>query len=256
MASLAQKPLDAAGNDSFYFRSAAAMSVIIVLGFAMQWAMGRSTFAVRPLVHVHALVFMGWVAIFVTQSWLGSRGGAKLHRQLGQVAALWVLMMVVFGFWITIDVVQRGTAPFFFQPQHFLIANPANIICFALLVAAALALRHSRDWHMRLQLCAMAAILGPAFGRLLPMPLMTPHAWNIAALCGLVFPLIGAFRDWRRDGHVHPAWWLGAMGIVAPVLIAHLVAFSLIGEAIYAWVTAGHPGASLSGLAFGPPPPM
>ena len=70
MASIAQEPRAAADKDSFYFRSAVAMAIVIVAGFSMQFAMGRSTFAARPLVHVHGLIFMGWVAIFVTQSWL------------------------------------------------------------------------------------------------------------------------------------------------------------------------------------------
>jgi hypothetical protein len=199
---------------------------------------------------------MGWVAIFVTQSWFASRGPAALHRKLGQLAALWTLLMVVFGFWITIDVIQRGTAPFFFQPQHFLIANPTNILCFAIIILAALRLRRRPEWHKRLQLCAMAAILGPAFGRLLPMPLLTPYAWDIAGLCALIVPLIGALRDRRRDGRIHPAWWWGMLAIVAPIPIAHLIAFSPLGDGIYAWVTAGHPGAGVAGLAFAPPPPM
>lgn len=256
MASIAQEPRVAADKDNFYFRSAAAMAIVVVAGFSMQWLMGRSTFAARPLVHVHGLIFMGWVAIFVTQSWLASRGSATLHRKLGQLAALWSLLMVLFGFWITIDVIQRGTTPFFFQPQHFLIANPTNILCFAIIVAAALRLRRHPEWHMRLQLCAMAAILGPGFGRLLPMPLLAPYAWDIAGLCGLIVPVIGALRDRRQGGRVHPAWWWGMLGIAAAAPIARLVAFSPLGDAIYAWVTAGHPGAALSGLAFAPPPPM
>lgn len=232
------------------------MAIVIVAGFSMQWAMGRSTFAARPLVHVHALVFMGWVAIFVTQSWLALRQRTELHRIIGQLAALWVLLMVVFGFWLTVDVVQRGTTPFFFQPQHFLIANPANILCFAIIVAAAYRLRRRPEWHMRLQVCATAAILGPAFGRLLPMPLLTPYAWDVACLCGLIVPGIGALRDRRRDGFVHPAWWWGMAGIVAAVPIAWVVAFAPPGAALYAWVTAGHPGAAVSGPAFASPPPM
>lgn len=256
MATMVQESPAAAGKDSFYFRSAAAMAIIVVAGFSMQWAMGRSTFAARPLVHLHALVFMTWVGIFVAQSWFASNGSAALHRRLGQLAAVWTLAMILLGFWITIDVIQRGTAPFFFQPQHFLIANPVNVLCFAVLIAVALKMRRRRDWHMRLQLCAMAAILGPAFGRLLPMPLLGAHAWDIALLCGLAMPAVGMARDLRREGRVHPAWWWGILGILAPIPIAHLIAFSPLGDAVYAFVTSGHPGAAVDGLAFAPPPTM
>ncbi|WP_242446004.1 hypothetical protein [Sphingopyxis lindanitolerans] len=256
MATIAQEPLVAAEKDRFYFCTAVAMAFVVVAGFTTQLVMGRSTFAVRPLVHVHAFVFMGWVALFVTQSWLASRGSAAQHRQLGRIAAAWVPLMILMGFWLTIDVVQRGTAPFFFQPQHFLVANPIGVLCFGGVVAAAFRLRRRSDWRMRLQICAMAAIMGPAFGRLLPMPLLIPYAFQTAVLFGLLFPLTGALRDWQRDGHVHPAWWWGMLGVVAVIPIAQLVAFSSFGDALYASVTAGHPGAAIPGLAFASPPPM
>ena len=256
MATIAQEPSRTADTGSFYFRMAAAMALVVATGFSVQLALGRSTFAAPPLFHLHAVVFMGWTAIFVAQSWLAARGPAALHRRLGMLAAFWVLLMIPLGFAITIHVIQRGTAVFFFQPQHFLIANPLNLLCFAVVVAAALRLRRQSDWHRRLQLCAMATIMGPAFGRLLPMPLLAPYAWDIAATAGLIFPLIGALRDRRRTGRVHPAWWWGMLAVVAAIPLARLIAFSPLGDAIYAWVTAGHPGALLSGLAFGAPPPI
>ena len=240
----------------FYLAISLAMALVIVGGFSLQFLSGRSTFAVRPLVHVHGIVFMGWVAIFVAQSWFATRGPIALHRTLGRVAALWLPLMLVMGFWITIDVVQRGTAPFFFMPQHFLIANPLSLLFFLALVGAALRLRRRSDWHMRLQISAMAAILGPGFGRLLPSPLLMPYAWEAAVLAGLVFPIVGAVRDWRRDGRVHPAWWWGIAATVTVVPLAQAIARSPVGDSIYAWTVAGHPGAALPGLAFAPPPPM
>lgn len=256
MATIAQEPPRAVETESFYFRMAAAMAAVIVLGFSVHLALGRSTFAAAPIYHLHALVFMGWTAIFIMQSALATRGPAVWHRRLGRIAALWVMLMIAFGFAITIHVIQRGTAPFFFQPQHFLIANPLNLLCFGIVVAAALRLRRQSDWHRRLQLCAMATIMGPAFGRLLPMPFLTPYAWDLATACGLIFVAIGAVRDRRREGCVHPAWWWGMLGVVAAIPAARLIAFTPLGDVIYAWVTAGHPGAALPGLAFGAPPPI
>lgn len=254
MATLAPAQHHTDTADSFFRTLAILMALTIVAGFSTQLLMGRSTFSAPLLVHVHAFAFMGWVALFVTQSWLGTRGPIALHRRLGWIGAGWTVLLIVLGCWVSIYVTQRGTAPFFFRPQYFLIANPMGIFCFALLAWSAIRLRKQTDWHARLHICAMAAIIGPAFGRLLPMPLLIPHAFDIAVLAGLVFPLAGIIRDWRRSGRVHPAWWRGVLAILATLTLSHLIAYSPVGDAIYAAVTAGHPGASVAGLEFAPPP--
>lgn len=231
------------------------MALVIVAGFSMQFLAGRSSFAARPLVHLHGLAFMGWVGLFVTQAWLATHGPISLHRRLGWIGAGWIALLVVMGSWISIDVTQRGTAPFFFQPQNFLIANPLSAIVFAALAWSAIRLRRQTDWHMRLHICAMTAIIGPGFGRLLPMPLLIPYAFEIAGLAGLVFPIAGMIRDYRKFGRVHPAWYWGIAAFLAVIPVSHIIANSALGDAIYAAVTAGHPGAQVAGLEF-PPSPM
>lgn len=242
-------------EDLFFRRIALAMAATIVAGFLVQFLAGRSTFAARPLVHVHGLIFMGWTALFSAQAWLATRGPLSLHRRLGKVAALWLIAMVPMGVWITADTVRLGVAPFFFRPQFFLIANPVNILLFAVLIIAALKLRRRTDWHKRLQIGAMACIMGPAFGRLLPSPLLIPYTFEIALIAGLIFPAIGALRDKRLDGRVHPAWWWSICLTLATIPIAHVIAATPLGDALYAAVTAGNPGASLPGMSYPVPPP-
>lgn len=246
-----------APEDLRFFRaSAIIMAVLIVAAFTLHYLAGRSTLSARPLVHAHGLVFMAWVGIFTVQAWLGATSSIALHRLLGGLAVLWVPLMVIMGTWITVDMVQRGTAPFFFQPQLFLIANPLGVLVFAGLVAAAVRMRRQTDWHARLQVGAMAAILGPAFGRLLPSPLLIPWAFEVAALAGLAFPIAGIVRDMRRGLGLHSAWLWAIVAIAGWLVLAHVLTASSAGDAIYAWVTAGHVGAAVPGLAYPPPPPM
>jgi hypothetical protein len=244
-----------AGGEPFFRRMALVMAIIIAAGFTFQVAMGRSTFAARPLVHVHALVFFGWVALFLTQIWLVRAGDIARHRLLGRVGAVWVVAMVIMGIAITVDVTQRGIAPFFFQPQHFLVANPLGVLCFAGITAAAIVKRRESDWHRRLHLSALALLMGPAFGRLLPMPFMIPYAFEAAGIAGFVFIIVGMMRDWRVLGRVHAAWaWGLAVGAVW-LTVSGPIARSSFGDALYQAVTAGHPGESVPGLAYAPPPP-
>ena len=96
MASIAYKPLTSSvGDERFFMRAAVAMAVVIVAGFSTQLAAGRSTFASPPLVHAHAIVFMGWVTIYVLQNVFVATDRISLHRRLGWIASFWVVLMVV-----------------------------------------------------------------------------------------------------------------------------------------------------------------
>jgi hypothetical protein len=244
------------GASRFFWISGWVMAAIFVAGFLMQFLMGRSTFAARLLVHIHAITFFGWVAIFLAQLWLVRAGDMARHRQLGNIAALWMVLMVVVAFVLIVDVVRLGRTPFFFMPQHFLVLNPLGMVAVAGLTAAAIAMRGRSDWHKRLHVSALALLLGPALGRLLPSPLLIPYAFEAAAILGCVFIVAGMVRDWRASGRSHPAWWVGLGVCAAWLVIGNLIAFSPLGAALYQAATAGSAGATIPGLAFGPPPPM
>ena len=74
-------------NDRSFFRNLiTAMAVILVAGFVVQLAMGRSSFGAPPIVHAHAIAFMGWVSITLAQVWLVAGGNMAAHRKLGYLA--------------------------------------------------------------------------------------------------------------------------------------------------------------------------
>lgn len=243
-----------AGDDRFFLYSALAMAVIVVFGFSLQLGMGRSTFAAPVLVHLHALVFMGWVAIYVAQTAFAATGSIALHRRLGWLAMGWVAAMVVLGTAVTVAMARRGHIPFFFEPAYFLVMNPLSVITFAGLTFAAVVQRRRTAWHRRLHCCGMAFLIGPAWGRILPMPLLIPYAgWAVFAGVMLV-PIAGMVADLRQRGSVHPAWWWGVGVMTASQVAMGLIAYSPAGLAIYHAATAGSPGAAIDPLAFPPPP--
>lgn len=247
-------PVARAGDERFFLGAAVAMTLVIVAGFSTQLAVGRSTFFSPPLVHVHAIVFMGWVTIYLLQNILVATGRMTLHRRLGWVAAGWMLPMIVLGFAVTLAMVRRGQVPFFFQPLQFLVFDPMSVLTFAALTGSAILLRERTEWHRRLHLCGMAMLMGPGFGRLLPMPLLVPWAWEASFAAGLVFPLAGMVADLRRGGRVHPAWRWGLTAMIGALLLTEAVAYSGLGQALYRGVTAGSPGAAVPPLQFAPPP--
>lgn len=243
-------------DDRRFFRNlVSVMALILLSGFVVQLALGRSSFSAPLIVHLHAIVFMGWVGITLAQAWLAAGGSMALHRRLGLVAVAWSVGLLILGPLVTIATIQTARTPFFFQPQHFLVANPMTLIGFAALFSAAIVMRRRFDWHSRLHISAFVMLMGPGFGRLLPMPFLTPYAFEAAGLVALIFPLFGILRDWRVHGRPHPAWFWGIGVLLAVTILARLIGFSPIGEAIYVAVTTGGALAGTDGLAFPPPPP-
>lgn len=259
MASLSdQMPLSTGRDGGFFLGGAIAMTVVLVAGFSLQLAMGRSSFSSPPLVHAHAVAFMGWVGIYLLQNIFAVTGRTELHRRLGWIAAAWMVGMLILGCAVTFEMVRRGGVPFFFRPQQFLVFDPVTLLAFVGLTTSAILLRRRTDWHRRLHFCGMALLLGPGFGRLLPSPLLMPWAWEAVVLACLLFPLAGMLADVRRMGRVHPAWIRGFAVIIATVLVTEAITYSPVGDAFYRAVTDGSPGASVAPLDFptppGPPP--
>lgn len=246
----AVKPIE---NTRFFTIMAFAISFVIVAGFSVNVAMGRSTFVVPWPYHLHAAIFMGWVALYLAQHLTASANNRRLHVLLGQTAYALIPAMVLAGSFIMVVVARRTGGPFFFHASEFLWSNLMLLWCFGALAWWALRRRRYTGWHRRLMLCAMAILTAPGLGRLLPLPLMIPYSWTITTFVTFLFPLIGMVYDWRREGRVHPAclWGLGIY--VATFAVSMLLAFSPFGIAVTEWVVAGSPGAERPLEAFLPP---
>ena len=234
------------------FAMAATMAVLIVTGFGLNLALGRSTFAVPLVYHLHAATFFSWTALFVIQTRLAAQGNHALHRRLGRLAAMLVILLVAMGGAMTLTSLRRTGGPFFFAQNEFMWGNMVGLLCAVGLVAAAVRNRHRTDWHLRLMLGAMALLTTPALGRIVPMPLFIPWAWWANTAFALAIVLVGMGLDLRRKGRVHPAWLWTFGAIVATHLLGEMLAYSSMGTALTQQVVAGTPGAARPMAAFLP----
>jgi hypothetical protein len=252
MATIAETRSKFSPDTGFFLIMAIVMATINVIAFSFFALMGISSFGAPLYVHVHAVVFFGWVAIYTTQNVLAATGATALHRRLGWLAAAWTLLMLVVGTLTTVWTTQRGLVPFFFTPTYFLMMNPITAFTFVGLVMAGVAVRTNTGWHRRLIYCGMATIMGPAFGRLLPPPLLESGAAMLVIIALLVmFPVIGAVRDRIKYRRVHPAWLVGVAVQLAMFATIELLADSAIGVAIHDAVVEGTPGATKPALEKG-----
>ena len=255
MATIVDRPAAQIGlEERFFLRAAIAMAIVAAGAFSFSLAMGRSSFHVPPLVHAHAIAFMGWVTIYLLQNIFVTTGRIDLHRLLGWVGVGWIAMMVVLGNVAIVLMVRRGGIPFVFQPLHLLVYDSVIIFTFAGLTYSAIVLRRRTDWHRRLHYCGMSMLLGPAFARLLPLPLLIPWELEASYFALMIFPALAVWSDVRRSGRVHPAWLWGIGTMVAAMLLTEVITHSAIGSALYRVVTAGSPGAAIAPLEYAPPP--
>jgi hypothetical protein len=237
----------------FFMIMVLVMALVIVAGFSVNLAMGRSRFAAPWPFHVHAVIFMGWLGLTVMQALTIAGGNRALHRQLGRLAYGMIPVMVAAGTMIILVSVRGTGGPFFFAQNEFLISNMAGLLAFSALALWALRVRRHMGWHRRLMLVAMSILTGPGIGRLLPMPLLIPNAWTIAVSVSFIFPVIGMLADWRMHGRVHPAYWWGMAVNAGAFLASMALAYSPLGYAITESVIAGTPGAARPMAAFLPP---
>lgn len=240
-------------NTRFFMVMAFVMSSIIIAGFSLQLSMGRSSFDVPWPFHLHGIIFMGWIALYIAQHVTISTGNHTLHAALGKAAYVFVPAMVLTGSMIMIVVAQRNGGPFFFHMSEFLWSNMMVLWCFGALAIWALQRRRYTGWHRRLMLCAMAILTGPGLGRLLPLPLMIPNAWLITTIATFIFPVIGMAADWRKNGEVHPAYFWGLGAYAVTFAGSMVIAYSPIGVAVTEWLVSGTPGALRPMEPFLPP---
>jgi hypothetical protein len=217
----------------FHVWMAAVFVVTVFCGFGLNFALGRvQASTLPPLVRFHGMAFGCWILLYLVQCVLVDRGSVALHRRLGWFGAVLSGVVVPLGIITTIMAIQRGAVPFFFPTNIFLVLNVLGLLLVGALVAAAIVLRRRTDWHRRLMYCAALELIAPAFGRLLPMPLLGP--WGASAISGmlLLYACIGIGFDLAQYRRVHPAWWWGVGAIVSLPLSLGPIAFIPIVRAL------------------------
>jgi len=63
------------------------IACIVFLGFLQSYfaPILIGSIELKPIVHIHAIVFIGWVALFIAQTLFASTGHLALHRMLGKI---------------------------------------------------------------------------------------------------------------------------------------------------------------------------
>jgi hypothetical protein len=242
----------AARQHTFHLAMASACLAIAVIGFAPTYWRGivSGTFRGGPLVHLHALVFYGWMIFFTVQAALIAQGRTGQHRALGLAGIALATMLVISGMAVSITGgVRAEDAGYGREARAFMIVSWSSMAVFGILVWLAIANVTRPDRHRRLMLAATISMLGAPIARWF-LVLFAPEtlaSGSVAApppvfvsvppalLANLLFVAM-LVNDRRTLGRFHPATVKASMAVTAVSLIIVPISATDIWDQLACWV--------------------
>jgi hypothetical protein len=171
------------------------MIVIAAAGFVPESAylMRRHAVPNYPIVHLHAVVFGGWLLLFVTQAVLAATGHIDWHRRLGKFLLVYAALMFVVGVLVTLDrfahEVEVGELV---QARHVNLAPVVDMLLFPPFFIAAWLCRRNPEVHKRLMVVTATMLLYAAVIRIAGIrhsTLLTMLAWSLPIVVGMTHDL-------------------------------------------------------------------
>lgn len=198
---------DTAGS-RFYLRLSAWMWALAIGGFGPglveQLADGSWT-SMPVVVHLHAIVYFGWLALYSYQVSLPAAGQTGRHRQLGKFLVGYAGLMIVMGVTVMMvrfaDRVAEGQAEL---ASAILIHPLTDMLVFPVLFGLAVHYRTVPTAHKRLMVVATTMLLIAAVGRM--KFLGDPPSVLVYDVVWLSPIWIAMIRDVVVHRRLHPAY--------------------------------------------------
>lgn len=210
------------------------------------------------LLLAHGATALAWLLLYVTQALLVARGRVGLHRRLGWAGPVIAALLVLFGYYTTVDGAFRVSdlsgdvtrllaepgAPPLTDAENigFFWGTLAVLLNFSLLVAAGILFRHRAELHKRLMVFALTPLAfesllhlsGTLVGRVPLSRGALTSGWLIVAVAVHFIP---AAHDKLTRGRIHPASiWIPLLIIVSFVVLNAVVAPSALAFKVGSWL--------------------
>lgn len=181
------------------------MALIALIGFwpsyfgpLLRLAAERS-----PVIHFHAAVNVGWLALVITQVVLAATGRLATHRKLGRLGIGYGILVIAVGLGTTLyqfagQVRANGLDESLAYPTWPLI----DMAIFTPFFVLAVSYRNKPEIHKRLMIVATTTLLIAAAGRM-------PLSFNLVRLVWFSPILLGLAYDLFKRRTVHPVYIVG-----------------------------------------------
>jgi hypothetical protein len=161
-------------------------------------------------IHVHAFVYVSWMALFVTQTTFIATRRTALHRKLGQFGMVWGMVVLVVG--VVTAVLRFGTmtAEGLVEPaRQFVIWPLLDMVIFAGFLIPAIIYRRQPEIHKRLMVVATTNLIVAAVFRAVGPPTAMMHL--VFVFLWLSPIIIAIVHDFVRQRVVHPVYLIGTV---------------------------------------------
>jgi hypothetical protein len=202
----------AASDRKFYTGVAIAMLLTALIGFSRTYFLGLISGHPRTItgrvpnatVHLHALLFMSWLVLFIVQTSLVATHRVKVHRKLGYFGVALAVAMIVVGGRTAVEAARLGAVPPGANQWSFTAIPFGDLTTFAIFFLGAALWRNNKDRHKRMIVLACACLMPAALVR-------WPGVLRVGPLAAygltLLFPIAGMVYDRWSRGRVHPVYW-------------------------------------------------
>jgi hypothetical protein len=213
---------------SFQFWMILAMCFFVFGGFGMHSFVPalRGNFPpAPPVVHLHALVFIGWMLLLLVQSALVGAGNVRLHRALGTWGIAQGTATILIGLMMQLVASGRGLAAGRPAGTDGLYLGLLAFLGFAAMFALAIRNRARPEIHRPMILFAMLPVIPPGVNRFwanaLGLDDPIPTFWLYLTLWSMAAAIL--VHQWRRTGRIDRYSAFGAGWIVAQGLVHEAV---------------------------------
>jgi hypothetical protein len=184
----------------------------------------------RPwIIHLHGVVFVGWMALLLAQVSLVFMGRVRLHRRVGNIGIAYGALVLLIGLAVTFVApvlhVRAGEWTLD-RAAGFILLPLVDMVLFAGFFGAAIAYRRAPETHKRLILAATVAL---AFAAVARMSFKSPVVFLLVWLSPIFAAM--AFDAFTRK-RVHPVHFVS----VTVLAVAFMRLFFMESEA---WLKIG-----------------
>jgi hypothetical protein len=173
------------------------------------------------IIHIHAAVFVLWLALFIAQAVLAATGRRALHVKLGPWLMAYGVLLIAVALLTSVAIFhQRVAAGNFADAARRLFAPLRDMLVFAPFLAAGWIYRRKPEIHKRIMVAATTILLIAAVTRLAFLGKPVPMPQFLLVWLAPIY--LAMAWDWYTRRVVHPVYVIAVIVMVSMRLMLPL----------------------------------